>query len=34
MVVATALDLGAELITADDRILGWRAGLRTRDARR
>lgn len=34
MVVATALDLGAELITADDRILGWRARLRTRDARR
>ncbi|MCI0347470.1 MAG: type II toxin-antitoxin system VapC family toxin [Chloroflexi bacterium] len=34
MVVATALDLGAELVTADDRILGWRAPLRTRDARR
>jgi PIN domain nuclease of toxin-antitoxin system len=34
MLVATALDLGAELVTADDRILGWRGRLRTRDARR
>ena len=34
MIVATALSLGAQLMTADRRILRWRGGLRTHDAQR
>jgi len=34
MIVATALSVGAMLLTADDAILGWRGPLRTHDARR
>jgi PIN domain nuclease of toxin-antitoxin system len=34
MIVATALSVGAILVTADDVILRWRGPLRTHDARR
>ncbi len=34
IIVATALELDATLATADERILGWRGGLSTLDARR
>ena len=34
MIVATALSIGAELLTADDQILRWREPLRRHDARR
>jgi PIN domain nuclease of toxin-antitoxin system len=33
MIVATALSVGATLLTADDTILGWSGQLRTHDAR-
>jgi PIN domain nuclease of toxin-antitoxin system len=34
IVVATAISLGARLLTADDPVLRWRGSLRTHDARR
>jgi hypothetical protein len=34
MIVATALSVGATLVTADDAILNWPGPLRTHDARR
>lgn len=34
MIVATALSVGATLVTADDAILNWSGPLRTHDARR
>jgi hypothetical protein len=34
MIVATALLIGTELLTADDQILRWREPLRRHDARR
>ncbi|MGQ0663936.1 MAG: type II toxin-antitoxin system VapC family toxin [Pseudomonadota bacterium] len=33
IIVATALSLQATLLTADGRVLAWRGGLRTHDAR-
>jgi PIN domain nuclease of toxin-antitoxin system len=34
IIAATAMDIGAVLLTADDALLRWKGGLRTRDARR
>jgi PIN domain nuclease of toxin-antitoxin system len=34
MIIATALAIGAEMLTADDRILGWSGSLKLHDARR
>lgn len=34
MIIATALSIDAELLTADEGILGWSGGLRAVDARR
>ena len=33
MIVATAMAEGATLVTADQRVLGWRGGLKCHDAR-
>lgn len=34
LIVATALERGAALLTADERLLGWKHGLERHDARR